>query len=100
LLLFFTLEREGGHGFFFSFSKLLKGKGGMDIFTFLVFFFLTFEGGRGTWVIYLFNSFSFQRMGTKDRVGGSTGCIMHRVPTSSYSFCKFPYVLLTNMVVE
>jgi hypothetical protein len=31
---------------------------------------------------FFFNSFSFQRMGTKDRVGGSTGCIMHRVPTS------------------
>jgi hypothetical protein len=81
LLLFLTLEREGGRGFSFSFSKLLKGKGGMDIFTFLVFFFLTFEGGRGMWVFFL-NSFSFQRIGTKDQVGGSTGCIMHRVPTS------------------
>jgi hypothetical protein len=55
----------------------------MDIFTFLIFFFLTFEGGRGTWVFFFFNSFSFQRMGTKDWVGGSTGCIMHRVPTSN-----------------
>jgi hypothetical protein len=37
----------------------LKGKGGMDIFIFLVFFFLTFKGGRGTWVFFFFNSFSF-----------------------------------------
>jgi hypothetical protein len=79
LLLFFTLEREGGRGSSFSFSKLLKWKGGMDIFTFLVFFFLMFEGGRGMWVFF-FNSFSFQRMGTKDRVGESTGCMKFLFP--------------------
>jgi hypothetical protein len=33
--------------------------------------------------LFIFNSFSFQRMGTKDRVGESTGCIMHRVRTSN-----------------
>jgi hypothetical protein len=75
LLLFFTLEREGGRGFSFSCSKLLKRKGGMDIFTFLVFFFLMFERGRGMWVFFFYNSFSFQRMGMKDQVGGSTGCM-------------------------
>ncbi len=80
MLLFFTLEREGGRGFSFSFFKLLKGKGGMDIFTFLVFFFLTFEGGRETWGFFFFNSFSFQRMGTKDWVGESMGCMKFLFP--------------------
>jgi hypothetical protein len=52
----------------------------MDIFIFLIFFFLTFEGGRGTWVYLFFNSFSFQRMGTKDRVGESIGCMKFLFP--------------------
>jgi hypothetical protein len=48
----------------------------MDIFTFLVFFFLTFEGGKGTWVYLFFNSFSFQRM-VEGPGGGIDG--MHEI---------------------
>ncbi len=70
---FFTLEREGGRGFSFSFSKLLKGKGGMDICTFLVFFFLTFKVERGTWVYLFINSLSFQRMGRRTGWGNRRG---------------------------
>jgi hypothetical protein len=56
----FKFFSEEGHGFyFFIFLKQIDGQMNRG-FTFFVFVFLTFEGGRGTWVY----SFFFQRTGT------------------------------------